>query len=160
MIEAWHQRDPDLDVAPLAVAGRILRCAAHLERAIETALRPLGLSFGDFDVINTLRRRGDPAGTHPKLLATSALITSGAMTSRLDRLERAGLLVRRPDASDRRAVLVQLTSEGEALAERAVAAVLDADRRFLEPLDERERSAVAASLKLMLVHAEPLDGTS
>jgi DNA-binding MarR family transcriptional regulator len=155
MIEAWHRQEPDLDVDPLAVAGRILRCAAHLERAIEAALRPLGLSFGDFDVINTLRRRGDPGGTNPKLLAASALITTGAMTTRLDRLERAGLLVRRPDPSDGRAVLVQLTDRGESLARRAVDAVLDADRRLLEPLDDTERSAVAAGLKRMLLHAEP-----
>lgn len=155
MIEAWHHREPDLDVAPLAVVGRLLRCAAHLERAIEAALGPLGLSYGDFDVINTLRRRGDPAGTNPKLLAASALITSGAMTSRLDRLERAGLLVRRPDPSDRRAVLVQLTDEGEALAKRAVDAVLEADRRFLEPLDADQRSTVAANLKRILLHVEP-----
>jgi DNA-binding MarR family transcriptional regulator len=155
MIEAWHRREPDLDVAPLAVAGRILRCAAHLERAIEAALAPLGLSFADFDVVNTLRRRGDPAGTNPKLLAASALITSGAMTSRLDRLEQGGLVVRRPDPSDRRAVLVQLTAEGEALARQAVEAVLDADRRFLDPLDEGERATMAALLKRLLLPAEP-----
>lgn len=155
MIQEWHRREPDLDVAPLAVVGRILRCAAHLERAIEAALRPLGLTYGDFDVINTLRRRGDRAGINPKLLAASALITSGAMTSRLDRLERAGLLTRRPDPSDRRALLVQLTRKGEALAKQAVDAVLDTDRHFLEPLDEDARATVATSLKRLLLHAEP-----
>lgn len=155
MVEAWAKVDPDLDPTPLEVAGRLLRCAAHLERAIDEALRPLGLSFGDFDAINTLRRHGDPAGTNPKSLAASALITSGAMTSRLDRLERAGLLERRPDPSDRRAILVRLTPAGQERATLALDAVLAADRRFLDPLGEDERDAVAAGLKRLLLRAEP-----
>lgn len=155
MVAAWARVAPDLDVEPLEVAGRLLRCAAYLERAIDEALRPLGLSFGDFDVINTLRRRGDPTGTNPKVLAASALITSGAMTSRLDRLERAGLLERRLDPRDRRAVLVQLTPVGKERAARALEAVLDADRRFLDPLGPEDRRTVAACLKRLLLRAEP-----
>lgn len=155
MVEAWARVNPALDVEPLKVAGRLLRCAAYLERAIDGALRPLGLSFADFDVINTLRRRGDPAGANPKALADSALITSGAMTSRLDRLERAGLVRRRPDPHDRRAILVQLTPAGKERATRALDAVLAADRRFLDPLDPDDRKAVAAALKRLLLRAEP-----
>ena len=88
MLDAWAAVEPGLDASPLAVAGRLLLGAALLERAIDAALRPLTISFGDFDVLNTLRRRADPGGTHPRLLSHSALITSGAMTTRLDRLER------------------------------------------------------------------------
>lgn len=155
MVAAWARIDPALDVAPLEVAGRLMRSAAYLERAIDKALRPLGLSFGDFDVINTLRRRGEPAGTNPKVLAASALITSGAMTSRLDRLERAGLLERHPDPYDRRAVLVRLTPIGEERATHALKAVLAADRRFLDPLSPDDHKVVAAALKLLLLRAEP-----
>ncbi|MQA12115.1 MAG: MarR family transcriptional regulator [Pseudonocardiaceae bacterium] len=155
MVSAWARIDPALDVAPLEVAGRLLRSAAYLERAIDEALRPLGLSFGDFDVINTLRRRGEPAGTNPKVLAASALVTSGAMTSRLDRLERAGLLERHPAPHDRRAVLVQLTPAGHEQARSALEAVLAADRRFLEPLGQEDRETVAAALKRLLLRAEP-----
>jgi len=156
IIEAWAERDPQLDASPLEVVGRLLLCAAHLQRAILAALRPFGLSFGDFDVINTLRRRGDEQGTNPGDLAQSSLITSGAMTSRLDRLERAGLITRAPSPTDRRAVLVRLTDRGERLAEEALHAVIAADEAFLEPLDERQRESVAASLKLLLVRAEPV----
>lgn len=155
MVAAWARIDPDLDVAPLEVAGRLMRSAAYLERAIDEALRPLGLSFGDFDVINTLRRRGEQTGTNPKTLAASALITSGAMTSRLDRLERAGLLERHPDPYDRRAVLVQLTPVGEERAARALEAVLAADRRFLDPLSPDDHETVATALKRLLLRAEP-----
>lgn len=159
MVAAWARVDPALDVTPLHLAGRLLRCAAYLERAIDEALRPLGLSFGDFDVINTLRRRGDPAGTNPKALAAAALITSGAMTSRLDRLERAGLLERHPDPYDRRAVLIRLTPAGEERATRALDAVLAADRRFLDPLSPDDQEHVAAALKRLLLRAEPAAST-
>src|SRR5918999_2083449 len=139
MIEAWGERDPELDASPLEVVGRLLLCAAHLERAIVAALQPFGLSFSDFDVLNTLRRRGDDEGTNPRDLARSSLITSGAMTSRLDRLERAGLIERRPDPGDRRGVLVQLNEQGERLAEESLHAVIDADEAFVEPLSRRQR---------------------
>jgi len=89
IIAAWAERDPTVDARPLAVVGRLLLCAHHCRNALVAALEPFGLSFGDFDVINTLRRRGDKVGTNPRDLARSALITSGAMTARLDRLERA-----------------------------------------------------------------------
>jgi DNA-binding MarR family transcriptional regulator len=155
MVEAWAATDPDLDASPLEVVGRLMRASALLERSIESALRPLGLSFGDFDVVNTLRRRADPGGTNPKVLADSALITTGAMTTRLHRLERAGLIERHPDPDDGRAVRIRLTPLGEDRARRAVGAVIEADRAFLAPLGEEDRAAAVAVLRLLLTHAEP-----
>lgn len=155
MRQDWARAEPDLDTSPLEVAGRLLLCAAYLERAIDEALRPLGLSFGDFDVINTLRRRADADGTNPRALAASALVTSGAMTSRLDRLERAGLVERRSDPGDRRAIRVRLTPTGQERAVMALDAVLAADRQFLDPLDPDDHTTVAGALKRLLVRAEP-----
>jgi DNA-binding MarR family transcriptional regulator len=155
IIQGWAERDPRLDPSPLEVAGRLLLCAAYLERALVAALQSFGLSFGDFDVLNTLRRRGDDRGTKPKDLAQSSLITSGAMTSRLDRLERAGLIERKPDPADRRGVLVQLTEHGERLAEESLHAVIAADEDFLEPLSPRQRNSVASALRQLLLRSEP-----
>ena len=155
LVRTWAERDPQLDASPLEVVGRLLLCAGHLERAIVEALQPFGLSFGDFDVLNTLRRRGDDEGTNPRDLARSSLITSGAMTSRLDRLERAGLVRRGPDPADRRGVLVRLTEQGERLAEQSLHAVLAADEAFLEPLSARQRDTLAAGLKQLLLRSEP-----
>jgi DNA-binding MarR family transcriptional regulator len=154
IVQAWAERDPRLDASPLEVAGRLLLCAAHLERAIVAALERFDLSFGDFDVLNTLRRRGDEAGTNPSDLAQSSLITTGAMTARLDRLERAGLISRAPDPTDRRAVRVHLTAQGEQLAEQALHAVIAADQTFLEPLSQRRRDSVASALKQLLLRVE------
>jgi DNA-binding MarR family transcriptional regulator len=155
IIDAWAERDPQLDASPLEVVGRLLLCAAHLERAIVAALQPFGLSFGDFDVLNTLRRRGNGEGSKPRDLAQSSLITSGAMTSRLDRLEQAGLIERKPDQTDRRGVLVHLTEPGERLAEASLHAVIAADEAFLEPLSRRQRDSVALALKQLLLRSEP-----
>jgi DNA-binding MarR family transcriptional regulator len=154
MIEAWAAADPTLDPRPLEVVGRLLLCAQHCQQQLVAALRPLDLSFGDFDVLNTLRRRADPHGTNPSQLAQSSLITTGAMTARLDRLERAGLIRRAPDPTDRRAVRVHITEEGEQLAEQALHAVIAADEAFLEPLSQRRRDLVASALKQLLLRAE------
>jgi DNA-binding MarR family transcriptional regulator len=117
--------------------------------------RRLVLGGAATDVLNTLRRRGDDQGTNPSDLVRASLITSGAMTSRLDRLERAGLIERSPDPGDRRGVLVQLTEQGEHLAEESLHAVLAADEAFLEPLSRRQRDSVAAALKQLLLRSEP-----
>jgi DNA-binding MarR family transcriptional regulator len=77
------------------------------------------------------------------------------MTSRLDRLERAGLITRTPDPNDGRAVRVHLTEQGERLAEQSLNAVLAADETFLEPLDQPQREAVAAALRLLLLRSQP-----
>ncbi|WP_378740338.1 MarR family winged helix-turn-helix transcriptional regulator [Nocardia brasiliensis] len=154
MVDEWAARDPRLDVSALQVVGRLFRCAAHGQRVIVAALQQLGLSYGDFDVLNTLRRRNDPDGTNPRDLARTALITSGAMTTRLDRLERTGLIERRPDPKDRRAVHIHLTPAGEEIAAEALDAVLAADEAFLEPLSPKQRDALAASLKVLLLHSE------
>jgi DNA-binding MarR family transcriptional regulator len=76
------------------------------------------------------------------------------MTARLDRLERAGLIERAPDPTDRRAVRVRLTEAGEQVAEQALHAVIAADEAFLEPLSQRQRDAVAAALKELLLPVE------
>lgn len=156
IIAAWEQRDPRVDARPLAVVGRLLLWADHGRTAIVTALAPFGLSFGDFDVLNTLRRHADERGTNPSDLARSSLITTSAMTARLDRLERAGLIQRAPDRDDGRAVRVHLTAKGDRLAERALGAIIAADEEFLAPLNERQRDTVAATLKLLLLpHEQP-----
>ena len=151
LLSVWHDREPGLDVSSLEVLGRLLRAAAHVERAREAALAGHGLSLGDYDVLATLRRVSGDTGVNPKDLAGSALITSGAMTSRLDRLQDAGLVARKPDPTDRRAVRVRLTPAGREAADRAMADVLAAHEQVLEPLTRKERDATAAALRKILL---------
>ena len=90
IIQAWRKRDPNLDSSTLEVTWRLLLCAAYYERAVGTVLERFGLSIADFDVLNTLRRVSDQRGCRPSAMARSSLITTGAMTSRLDRLNEPG----------------------------------------------------------------------
>ncbi len=154
IVQAWRIRDPHLESKTLEVIGRLLLCASYFERAAGTVLQRFELSIADFDVLNTLRRVGDRHGSKPSELARSSLITTGAMTSRLDRLERAGLIRRTPDPADRRGVMVSLTSQGSKLARQALHALIAANQIFLEPLNEPQRDAVASALKQLLLHHE------
>lgn len=155
MVAEWAEVEPDLEVDVLQVIGRLLRSAERIEQRLTETLRPLGLSYADFDVLNTLRRRGDTEGTHPRDLARSALITSGAMTARLDRLVDRGLVRRTPDPDDRRAVRIRLTSRGARLATRALDAVLATDEEILAPLSRRQRATLAGALRRLLLHLDP-----
>lgn len=156
MLQAWTERDPNLAAEPLAVVGRILRLARFLDIAITRALAPLGLSFEDFDVLNTLRREGGRS-VRAGALARAALISSGAMTARLGRLQDRELIARAGDEGDRRAVQVSLTPQGEQLATRALTAVLEADESVLAPLDQPSRTNLANGLRTLLVPLERTD---
>ena len=149
-MELWAEREPDLDVSSLEVAGRLLRVAGELERLREATVRRFGLSPADFDVLATLRRLAEPDGTNPKRLAESALITTGAMTSRLDRLEAAGHVRRTPDPHDRRGVLVRLTEQGRETVDATLADLLAAERTMLDGLTEADRSHLVRTLRGLL----------
>jgi DNA-binding MarR family transcriptional regulator len=155
IVQAWRRRDPQLDSSSLEVTGRLVLCASYYERGVIAVLQPFGLSIADFDVLNTLRRVGEQHGSKPTDLARSSLITTGAMTSRLDRLERSGLIRRMPDPADRRGVLVRLTSQGSKVARQALQELIAANQVFLEPLSGQQRESLASALKRLLLQHEP-----
>lgn len=154
-MQAWRERDPQLDSSTLEVTGRLLLCAGHYERAVGAVLRRFGLSIADFDVLNTLRRVSDSRGSKPSDMARASLITTGAMTSRLDRLERAGLIRRTPDPADRRGVLIRLTPQGSKVAGQALDELIAANQEFLAPLSAQQRDSIASALRQLLLRHEP-----
>jgi DNA-binding MarR family transcriptional regulator len=151
----WRSAEPRLDSSSLEVTGRLLLCASYYERVVIASLEPFGLSIADFDVVNTLRRVGDEHGSKPTEMARSSLITTGAMTSRLDRLERSGLIRRVPDPADRRGVLVRLTTHGSRVARDALHELIAANEVFLKPLSGAQRESIASALRMLLLHHEP-----
>ena len=114
-IKQWARERPDLSSLPMAVLGRLCEAA---ERVMRDHLNPLfadaGLQPGEFDVLATLRRSGAPYMLSPTRLYEAAMISSGGMTNRLDRLEQAGLIERHPDPNDRRGKLFASTAAGRA----------------------------------------------
>lgn len=151
----WAKEWPALDVSHLETIGRIWRISEHLRRRFDVWLQPLGLNWETFDVIVSLRRSGAPYRMRPTELSEACLLTSGAMTNRLDRVERAGLIVRRPAPDDRRSVQVELTLKGIALADQVIQPHFEAARQLLECLDNKQRQTLAPLLREILVSLEP-----
>jgi DNA-binding MarR family transcriptional regulator len=154
LLEAWARERPDLDPAPLAVLSRVTRLARHLDRERRAALATQGLEAYEFDVLTALRRAGPPYELTPGRLLTETMVTSGTMTNRLDRMAARGLVTRRPDPGDGRAVRVRLTPAGRERADAAVADLLERERALLAGLSERDRDRLATLLRAVLVNFE------
>jgi DNA-binding MarR family transcriptional regulator len=152
IIAQWAVVRPDLDTVPMAVFGRIYRLAHTMGTRMEKAYAPYGIARGEFDVLGTLRRSGEPYTLSPRELSATLMLTTGGMTGRLDKLERAGLLFRSPDPHDRRGLRVTLTERGRELVDEAVAAGLAVQRAALEAaaLDETEAQQLSALLRKLL----------
>lgn len=151
IVEQWARARPDLDASPMGVLGRLSRLTRIVERELKALFGEFGLERGEFDVLATLRRAGSPDGMTAGMLARSAMVTSGAVTNRLDRLVAKGYVTREADPEDRRTVVVALTPAGRELIDRAVAAHLDNERRILAALDRRRQDDLAALLRTLLL---------
>jgi DNA-binding MarR family transcriptional regulator len=150
----WHRERPDLDVSPMGIIGRMGRLAKYLERSIQETVSEFGLNGGEFDVLATLLRSGQPYQLSPTDLFNTMMVSSGTMTHRIDRLEQADLVKRTPDPSDRRGMLIQLTDKGFNTIEQAVEAHVANGHRFLIVLDEAERKVLAQLLRKLLISFE------
>jgi len=154
LVAAWRAERPDLEVQPMQVLSRVARLARHLDRARRSAFAAHDLEPWEFDVLAALRRQGRPYELSPGALLRTTLVTSGTMTNRVDRLEQAGLVRRRPDPADKRGVLVTLTPAGQARVDAALAGLLEAEQALLAPLPEPSRHTLADLLRTLLA---PLD---
>ena len=148
ILTQWARERPDLECSPMAVWGRLSRMAALADRAIELPFKALGLSRTDFDVLATLRRAGRPLT--PTELYQSAMLSSGAMTARLDKLEAQGWVQRSPSSQDRRSLEVSLTAEGRRLADEAVTRHVANEQQLLAPLSPEEQQQLAGLLRRWL----------
>lgn len=154
ILRQWTDERPDLDGSALSIVGRTVRLARHFERAIQTALATFDLSIGEFEVLAVLRRVGSPYQLSPTDLYKAVLLSSGAMTNRVDRLEQAGLVMRTPDPNDRRGVLVSLTPQGLKLIDEVIAAHFANVKRLLSPLTAAEQKTLTALLRQLLLSFE------
>lgn len=151
----WARERPDLDVTPQGVIGRLHRLAAHLTDELCVVYQRHGLSEGEFDVLAALRRAGAPFERAPGELARFTMVTTGAMTKRLDRLEEAGLVTRRPAAADGRGRVVGLTTAGRELIDRAFTEHMHNEHRLLAALSPAEAAQLEQLLTTWLARVEP-----
>jgi DNA-binding MarR family transcriptional regulator len=154
ILAQWQRERSDLDVSPMGIIGRIGRLSKHLDRSIQATVLDFGLNGGEFDVLATLRRSGQPYQLSPTELFNTLMISSGTITHRIDRLEQADLVQRIPDPSDRRGMLVQLTDKGFNSIEQAVEAHVVNGHRLIATLEEEERKVLTQLLRKLLISFE------
>ncbi len=147
LLDDWRRERPELDAAAMAVVGRILHLGRLLEAAANERLRGTGIHYTDLDVLATLRRSGRPYRLTPTELRKSVLLTSGAMTACLNRLERRGLVSRSASDGDRRSLAAALSARGLALVDKAIVARFEQATQAVATLGAGERTELARLLR-------------
>ena len=151
IVEQWNRERPDLDASPTLTLQRITRLSLLQGVSFARVFAPYGVSFGEYLVLAALRRAGPPYRMNPTSLFNAVILSSGAMTNRLDRLEAMGLVERQPDPIDRRGRLVALTDRGRELVDSAVVDHLGNEHKLLGALNAQEREQLAGLLRKLLL---------
>jgi DNA-binding MarR family transcriptional regulator len=112
VLGSWRSTRPSIDTGPLEVTGRLSRIGPLLGRRQEAVFSRFGVNRGEVGALSALRVSGPPHRLSPTRLGRGLMLSSAGVTSRIDRLERRGLVRRLPDPDDRRGVIVELTDEG------------------------------------------------
>lgn len=135
----WQQQCPNLNTIPMETLGRMAELSQRIQRDhIEPLFAKFGLQPGEFDVLATLRRAGAPHALSPTALYEALMISSGGMTNRIDKLEKAKLIERRPNPNDRRSNLVALTAKGMSLIDEILPQHVENGARVLANLSPQE----------------------
>jgi DNA-binding MarR family transcriptional regulator len=150
----WGEQRPDLDSDALGVVLRIQALAKILGDMTAQSLDDFDLQWWQYDVLAALRRQGAPFIMSATELSEAVMLTSGAMTNRLDRLEADGFLRRLKDAEDRRKVLVQLSETGRELIDSAAKARFQSASEALENLRAGQRDELSDLLRQTLLALE------
>ena len=154
LLAQWAQQRPGLDVSGLAIVARVVRLQRFLDRRTEAVVAAHGLSIGESNVLAALRRAGPPNTLTPTQLYRGLLLSSAAMTHRLDRLEELGYLHRSRAEHDRRQVLVALTPSGREVVDTVMDDYTEHLNDLLSVLGERERAELEGGLRALLQHLE------
>ncbi|MQY18896.1 MarR family winged helix-turn-helix transcriptional regulator [Nocardia macrotermitis] len=147
IVAQWHLQRPDLDVSPLEVFGRLHRSYIYYQSSLTALFDRHGINMAAFDVLAALRRSGPPYRMTAGQLAEMALVTTGGMTLRVDRLEKAGLVERERDPDDRRIVYSRLTEAGLRVLESTADDHFANEARMLAGLTATEQAGLAHLLR-------------
>jgi DNA-binding MarR family transcriptional regulator len=146
----WHDVRPDVDVSPIHVIGRVSRLSRLVDRVLAENFARHDLEAWMYDVLATLYRSGPPHELTAGELVRQSMVTTGAITNRIDRLEERGL-VERARTDDRRKVLVRLTTRGRTTVEDVVESHLATERSILADLSPRQQQELANLLRTTLL---------
>ena len=143
----WRAERPEIDTSPMGIIARLHRIADALRGELLTLYREHGLGEGEFDILATLRRSGAPFELTPSELAQQTMVTTGAVSKRLDRLETTGFVTRRENLEDARGRVVALTSQGRDTIDRAYEAHMRNEARLLDHFSAAEREQLRGLLR-------------
>jgi DNA-binding MarR family transcriptional regulator len=149
-LEVWARELPGLDLETEGIVERIYKLERHIDVTMRETLEAFDLSYGEYKLVMHLRYGGPPYGGKPGKLAKWLGLSTGAMTNRLDNMERRGLIRRLDDPDDRRGVIIELTDEGKDLWDRAVGAQAEKESIIASALDERERRQLNDLLRRLM----------
>ncbi|MGI9621345.1 MAG: MarR family winged helix-turn-helix transcriptional regulator [Acidimicrobiales bacterium] len=152
IVAQWAVERPDVDVTGMAIIGRITRLEREIRPLLNSVFAEHGLESWEFDLLATLLRSGEPHQLTPGQLLDSMMITSGAVTNRIDRLEARGFVKRNKSESDGRQVLVALTEQGMAVVDAALLDHADNELQIIKALDEGERTNLVELLRRLQLH--------
>src|SRR4051794_16350500 len=155
LLARWSVARPDLDVGNLGITGRLSRLGQLLADRDDAVFGRFGVARGEVGLLSALRVSGPSHRLSPTQLGRGLMLSSAGVTSRLDRLERRGLIARLPDPADRRGIIVELTEEGLKLVDDAVIAKTVADRQLLGRLEPDDVDALQGLLRKLLSALEP-----
>lgn len=158
VIAQWARARPGVDVSPMGVLGRLSRLTRRFERELQEVFTRHGLQPGEFDLLATLRRADvDGHGLTAGQLADSAMVTSGAITNRLDRLVAKDLITREADPRSRRTIRVALTRRGREVVDAALHDHVANEERLLSAMTTAQRGQLEGLLRILLHDSEDQD---
>ncbi|MFK0213407.1 MarR family winged helix-turn-helix transcriptional regulator [Streptomyces sp. NPDC090298] len=159
IIGQWAKERPEVvgDLWPVELFGRIQRLARVVDRSAKAAAAAHGVEHGEFDVLTTLQRSGPPYTLTAGAFIKASMVTSGAITNRIDRMEAKGLVERVRDGDDRRTIKIRLTDHGHEVTRAAFADHLANYAHLLVDVDRDQVDRAAEGLRHVL---ETLGDTS
>jgi DNA-binding MarR family transcriptional regulator len=157
-VEAAVREFPEIDPSVEGIVSRIDKLSRYLEKSGTDSLARHELSGGEYKVLVRLRLAGAPYRLSPTDLSNMLMLSSGAMTNRLDRLEERGLVARRPDPRDRRSILVELTDRGSEVLASSVREQAALEIHLVGDLSADEQERLNDLLRKLVGHFEELLG--
>jgi DNA-binding MarR family transcriptional regulator len=148
--QAWERERPGTPTASIGIITRVWRIGKILADERRRTLARLGIDAATLDLLATLRRAGEPYRLTAGAIAERSLVSAGAISQRVARAEREGLVARQRSGPDGRHAYVTLTAAGNALIERSVDDLLRHEESLLRALAPAQRDELSALLRLLL----------
>ncbi|WP_152363117.1 MarR family winged helix-turn-helix transcriptional regulator [Microlunatus speluncae] len=153
-IALWKREVPGLDPVVEGAVVRMQVLVQRMHRLRARAVAAQGLKPFEFDILWHLRSLGSPYRGTPTLIAERTDIHPATLTSRLDRLEQAGFVIRLHDPGDRRRLLVELTDQAHEALEASIGVNSDAEKELLSALTRTERTQLSGLLRKLVLAVE------